>query len=347
MILAKSGLGRRYKMTAFPVHDFCIRGKDKTPYALEKGDQTLAKISLTLIQTFYQVARQGSFSGAARELNLSYQSAANHVRRLEQILNGKLIDSEQGAKRISLTPRGRALFNLLHPELDIMLERLTKLIENQRSSLRVGMPQAIFFYLFPRVLARFRQQFPEMEFAVYERDTVLAELVKNGSLDVCISERYFGDPVVPQRLLGSYQLSMVYPRHWGAPPAEDDVPAWARGRPFVTYEPGQTLRNLAVDFLGRGGAEVMPVISTSGSSSVKRCVEEGLGFSIIPSWCVGPDDMTIAATKLENLPEVQVYFGNSGFLQKHPMVLQLYEDCQRELVGTVLDPPRGEQGHGR
>ncbi|MCL6710011.1 LysR family transcriptional regulator, partial [Pseudomonas sp. R2.Fl] len=93
----------------------------------------MAKISLTLIQTFYQVARHGSFSGAARELNLSYQSAANHVRRLEQILNGKLIESEQGAKRIALTPRGRALYSLLHPELDIMLERLTKLIENQRS----------------------------------------------------------------------------------------------------------------------------------------------------------------------------------------------------------------------
>ncbi|HLP67774.1 MAG TPA: LysR family transcriptional regulator [Rhizobium sp.] len=301
----------------------------------------MAKISLTLIQTFYQVARHGSFSGAARDLNLSYQSAANHVRRLEQILKGKLIDSEQGAKRISLTPRGRALYNLLHPELDIMLERLTKLIENQRSSLRVGMPQAIFFYLFPKVLARFRESFPEMEFAIYERDTVLAELVKNGSLDVCISERYFGDPVVPQRLLGSYRLSLVYPRAWGEPPAAEDIPAWTEGRPFVTYEPGQTLRNLSVDFLARDGVAVQPIISTSGSSSVKRCVEEGLGFSIIPSWCIGPEDHTVASVRLDTLPEVRVYFGSASFLQKHPMVLKLFEDCQRELVGSVLEPPQG------
>ena len=301
----------------------------------------MAKISLTLIQTFYQVARHGSFSGAARDLNLSYQSAANHVRRLEQILKGKLIDSEQGAKRISLTPQGRALYNLLHPELDIMLERLTKLIENQRSSLRVGMPQAIFFYLFPKVLARFRESFPEMEFAIYERDTVLAELVKNGSLDVCISERYFGDPVVPQRLLGSYRLSLVYPHAWGEPPATEDIPAWTEGRPFVTYEPGQTLRNLSVDFLARDGVAVQPIISTSGSSSVKRCVEEGLGFSIIPSWCIGPEDHTIASVRLDTLPEVRVYFGSASFLQKHPMVLKLFEDCQRELVGPVLDPPQG------
>ncbi|KQY08754.1 LysR family transcriptional regulator [Rhizobium sp. Root73] len=303
----------------------------------------MAEISLTLIQTFYQVARHGSFSGAARELNLSYQSAANHVRRLEQILQAKLIESDQGAKRISLTPRGRTLYSLLHPELDIMLERLTKLIENQRSSLRVGMPQAIFFYLFPKVLARFREIFPEMEFTAYERDTVLAELVKNGSLDVCISERYFGDPVVPQRLLGSYRLSLVYPRAWGSPPDQQNIPRWAMDRPFITYEPGQTLRNLAVDFLGRDGAAVQPVISTSGSSSVKRCVEEGLGFSIIPSWCVGPEDSTIYSAKLTNLPEVRVYFGNAGFLQKHPMVQQLFDDCRRELVGPVLEPPRSDE----
>ncbi|CAN7727423.1 LysR family transcriptional regulator [Neorhizobium sp. LjRoot104] len=302
----------------------------------------MAEISLTLIQTFYQVARHGSFSGAARELNLSYQSAANHVRRLEQILKGKLIDSEQGAKRISLTPRGRALYNLLHPELDIMLERLTKLIESQRSSLRVGMPQAIFFYLFPRVLSRFREVFPEMEFAVSERDTVLAELVKNGSLDICISERYFGDPVVPQRLLGSYRLSLVYPRSWGEPPAQSDIPFWADGKPFITYEPGQTLRNLSVDFLSRDGRSIQPAISTSGSSSVKRCVEEGLGFSIIPSWCVGAEEETITTMKLTSLPEVRVYFGSASFLQKHPTVQQLFEDCRRELVGPILDPPRGE-----
>lgn len=299
----------------------------------------MARINLTLIQTFYEVARSGSFSGAARELNLSYQSAANHVRRLEQILRDKLIESEQGAKRIALTPHGRALYNLLHPELDVMLERLTKLMENQRSALRVGMPQAIFYYLFPKVLTTFRIDNPDMEIAAYERDTVLAELVKNGSLDICLSERYFGDPVVPQRLLGSYRLSLVYPRSWGPAPAPEDVPAWAEGRPFVTYEPGQTLRNLAFDFLGRDGAAAQPSISTSGSSSVKRCVVEGLGFAIIPSWCLNDADDRVTSVKLVNLPEVRVYFGNAEFLDNNPSVRQLYDACRSELVGSVLDAP--------
>jgi molybdate transport repressor ModE-like protein len=305
----------------------------------------MARISLTLVQTFYQVASHGSFSGAARELNLSYQSAANHVRRLEQILRDKLIESEQGAKRIVLTPRGRALYNLLHPELDIMLERLSRLIENQRSSLRIGMPQAIFYYLFPKVLTTFRAEHPDIEIAAYERDTVLGELVKNGSLDICLSERYFGDPVVPQRMLGTYRLSLVYPSAWGAPPDPHEIPAWAIGRPFISYEPGQTLRNLALDFLGRDGPATQPVISTSGSSSVKRCVREGLGFAIIPSWCLLGSDDDLVSVKLVNLPEVSVYFGTAEFLKNNPSVRQLYEICRRELVGTVLEPPSENPPH--
>jgi molybdate transport repressor ModE-like protein len=118
----------------------------------------MAKLNLTLIQTFYQVAKRGSFSAAARELNLSYQSAANHVRRLEQILRERLIESEQGAKQVTLTPRGRALFRLLDPELEVMLDRLSMLLESQRPTLRIGMPQAIFYFLFPGILAELRQR---------------------------------------------------------------------------------------------------------------------------------------------------------------------------------------------
>ena len=66
-------------------------------------------VSLTLIQTFFIVARDGSYSAAARKLNMSYQSAANHVRRLEQLLGERLVLSEKGVKSLTLTPRALSL----------------------------------------------------------------------------------------------------------------------------------------------------------------------------------------------------------------------------------------------
>ncbi|MDP1732289.1 MAG: LysR family transcriptional regulator [Devosia sp.] len=297
----------------------------------------MAEVNLTLIQTFYQVARNGSYSAAARELNLSYQSAANHVRRLEQQMQQALVESDQGAKKIRLTPRGVALYNLLHPELDIMLERLSLVVASQRAVLRIGLPQAIFFYLLPPILKQFQARFPGVEVIAYERDTSLAELVKNGSLDVCINERFFGDPVVQQSLLGTYYLSLVYPKSWGPPPAPSDIPAWSRGRPLITYEPGQTLRNIALDFLSKGGGQSEPTISASGSSSVQKCVERGLGFSIIPTWCVTPEDQDLVQVKINVLPPVAVYFGQALFMAKNTYVQALHEQCRVSLVGTALE----------
>lgn len=295
----------------------------------------MAKASLTLVQTFYHLAKHGSFSAASRELNLSYQSVANHIRRLEQILNKKLIISEQGAKRITLTPKGVVLFNILNPELDVMLERVKTLMDNQRSVIRIGVPQGFFLHIFPRIITRFRKKYPDIELAFYERDTALSDLVRNGNIDVLISERYFGDPILSQRLLGNYRLSLVYPAQWGELPPACDIVDWIRGRPFVTHEPGQTLRNLAFDFLDLNGISVEPLISASSSVSVKRCIEHGFGFGILPSWCVGPGDTRVVSAELDGIASVQVYFGMASFLQDNAAVRDLHADCQLEFARTV------------
>jgi molybdate transport repressor ModE-like protein len=290
-------------------------------------------ISLTLIQTFFVVAREGSFSAGARTLNMSNQSAANHVRRLEQIFGERLLRSERGAQSVTLTARGRSVYRLLKPELDVMLTRLGHIVDTQRPVLRIGLPQAVFYYLLPPVLAALRTEYPDIEVIAYERDTALAELVKEGNLDVCISERYFGDQAVPQYLISSYRLCLICPRTWTEQPAAGDVLEWAKGRPFITYEQGQLLRNTAIDYLSRGGADPVIAVSTSGSSSVKRCVRAGLGYAIIPAWCVAVDDPTLYSIVLENVPEIPLYFGESDFLRANPCVVTL-----RRLSAELMVP---------
>lgn len=286
----------------------------------------MREANLTLIQTFFIVARDGSYSAAARKLGMSYQSVANHVRRLEQLLSERLVVSEQGAKTVSLTPRGRSLYKLLLPELDTMLTRLDRTLQKERPVLRIGLPQAIFFYLMPPILAHFRALFPQVEIIAFERDTALPEMIRDGSLDLCITERYFGDPNVPQHLVCTYRPALVLPREWGVPP-QGEIRQWVQGRAFVTYEPGQLLRNLAIDYLQPDGAEMEIAISTSGSSSVKRCVEAGLGYAIIPAWCMDGSETTITAIDLPELPEIPIYFGEASFLARNPYVVALRQLC--------------------
>lgn len=285
--------------------------------------------NLTLIQTFYQVAREGSYSAAARNLGLTYQSVTNHIRRLEQLLGAQLINAEKGGKHISLTPYARSLYSLLHPELDLMLSRLSLLIEANRPILRVGLPQSIFFYLLPKVLLELQQNNEGIELQAMERDTMLRELVKDGSLDICISESHFADPNVPQRLLGVYPLRLIVPKTWQILPDPENIAVCVTNRPFITYEPGQILRHLSKEYLRQLGIVPEVSVSTSGSSSVKRCVEVGLGYSIIPDWCIDPVEPFLESCVLSNFPQVPIYFGYIDFLSNSALVNKIFEACQK------------------
>lgn len=251
------------------------------------------------------------------------------------MLGGKLIVSEQGAKRISLTPQGTILYNILNPELDVMLERIKILIDKQRPIIRVGVPQGFFLHMFPNIIWKFREKYPDYELTFFERDTALADLVRNGDVDVLISERHFGDPILAQRLLGSYRLNLVYPAAWGAAPPQEAVTDWIKGRPFITHEPGQTLRNLALDFLKLKGIDVAPLISVSSSMSLKRCIEDELGFGILPAWSVRSSDARVASMDLDGLPSVQVYFGMASYMNENPAVMHLYHSCQAEFIDVT------------
>jgi len=288
--------------------------------------------NLTLIQTFYVVAHEGSFSAASRILGISYQSATNHVRRLEQLVGDKLIESEKGGRQITLTSRAKTLYNLLHPELERMLSRLTTVINNERPILRIGLPSATFYHLLPDVLPKLQQQFPGIEIQALERDTKLPSLVMDGSVDVCLSETFFGNPTVPQRLLGSYHLSLIYPQAWGDAPSESrQLVAWLADRELVTYESGQSIRNVTIDYLMRFGLRPNIAISTSSSLNLVRCVEAGLGYSFIPCWAIEENNPLIKAQLMTALPQMELYFGYNQYLEKNCYVEFLFTQYEELL----------------
>lgn len=299
------------------------------------GRAAIKEVDLTLMQTFFLAASEGTYSAAARRLNISYQSVANHIRRLEQRVGDKLVVTERGSKSIVLTPRGTSLYRLLEPEFDSILMRLANLIDKERPVIRIGMPQAIFFYLMPPLLKEFRRRHPNVEVVGYERDVSLPELIRSGSLDVCLSERYFGETVIPQRVICHYQPALVFPASWTPPKDVASVPQWARGRPLVAHEPGQMLRNIAVDYLSVGNEQPAVVVSSSTSASAKRCVAEGIGFALLPSWCIEDSDTGLQCMALSNAPKIPIYFGEAAYLRANPFVRTLHKLCLELLATTV------------
>jgi hypothetical protein len=66
-------------------------------------------------------------------------------------------------------------------------------------------------------------------------------------------------------------------------------------------------------------------------------VENGLGFAIIPAWCVTPEDNALVQVKIDVLPPVKVYFGQALFMAQNIYVQALQDQCRISLVGSALD----------
>jgi molybdate transport repressor ModE-like protein len=291
------------------------------------------KIDISLLQTFHLVAKTGSFSAAARELNISYQSAANHVRRLEQLYGTQLVKAEKGSREITLTAPGRAFHASLGAELDTILARISLLMRDLHSVMRFGVPQAMFHHFFPEIVRQVRESHPETELNFFERDTVLASMMVNGELDACVCERFFGDPSISQVLLGEYRLALVYPRQWNIDLTRPEDIARFNGRDFITYEPGQTIRSRGIDFLSRyldGPPAAMTTVS--GSTSVMELVHAGLGYAIVAEWVASAAGSEVKWMPLEEMQTVKIYFASPAFLAQEPVLVHTREIC-RSVMG--------------
>ncbi|WP_353475577.1 LysR family transcriptional regulator (plasmid) [Salipiger sp. H15] len=289
------------------------------------------KVDIALLQTFHLVARTGSFSAAARELNLSYQSAANHVRRLEQMYGARLIETEQGSRRITLTAQGKALHASLGEELDTILSRISVLLHDVRSVLRVGVPQALFHHFFPGILRDFRAEAQDIDLAFFERDTLLESMMLDGALDAAVSERSFNQPAIAQHELGSYRLALVWPRAWEIDVAGGGFEA-VIDRPFISYEAGQALRTRSVEYLTRRTGRVPHVAtSASGSTAVTQLVRAGLGFGVTPDWAVPDDDPQLDRVILHEIEPVKIWFSHTAFLGSNRYVRLLRQVCEAHL----------------
>jgi len=295
------------------------------------------KINILLLQTFHLVAKHGSFSAASRTLNISYQSAANHVRRLERLYGSKLIDTDRGSRKVILSPQGKALYASLGEELENILSRISLLIHNQRSILRVGVPQALFHHFFPSVLQEFKRCVPNMELAFFERDTTLEKLMLDGALDAAVSERSFGQDAITQHQLGEYNLSIIYPRSWSFDDKESSDLSFFKERDMISYEFQQAIRMRTVDYLSKVFTHPPNItVTTSGSTSIVQLVAAGLGYAVVPQWMVKPDHPTISQTVLREIQPMSVYFAHTTLLASNVLIHQLHQTCA-DIMGTQFN----------
>jgi DNA-binding transcriptional LysR family regulator len=149
------------------------------------------------VLTFRAVARERSFSRAARALALSQPSVSNQVAALEREIGVRLLAREPGGLR--LTDEGEILLehaDAIAERFELARSQLADAARGYRARLRVGAFPTALANLIPAAIDRVRVEHPAIKVVVDEGSAgELAARVRSGELHLAVA---FQDGALPR-----------------------------------------------------------------------------------------------------------------------------------------------------
>jgi DNA-binding transcriptional LysR family regulator len=236
------------------------------------------------LRALAEVVAQGSFTRAAKRLNLAQPTISLQIRELELRLGVRLVD--RMGKRAFATAAGRELIEhaeRLAREGERLLAAMRRHRDGWLGQVRIGSSTTALIYHLPPVLARLRKEHPNIELVVTTGTTtgVVERMLRNeidlGVVSLPINERVLD--LVP--LMTEPMVAIFSDRTEGLP--SKVTPQYLLQHTLILEYTRAHVRALIMGWLAGDGAEVRPAMELDNLEAVRRMVAAGLGASIVPA----------------------------------------------------------------
>ncbi len=244
----------------------------------------MRSLNLDQLRTLTAVIEQGSFSAAARRLNLSQPAVSLQVRDLEARWGVRLV--ERFGKQAHATAPGRVLIEQaehVFRACDAVENTMRRFRDGWLGRVRVGTTLTALMYVLPPVLRGLRLKHPGIDLVVTNaatRDTV--EKVIENTLD-------FGLVTLPVRH-AELQVTPLRPEDLVAilPAATKDIPdeitpEYVARQPLVHEHERGAVHALVKQWLEKHLPLAHPPMHIGIVEAAKQGVASGLGMSIVPN----------------------------------------------------------------
>lgn len=238
--------------------------------------------TLRQLKVFEAVARNLSFSRAAKELHLTQPAVSMQVKLLEDIAGLPLF--EQIGKKIFLTEAGREVLDhamTMAQQIRQAEERLADLKGVGHGQLDISVISTAK-YLAPHLLAQFCRQHPgvRLKLTVHNRESVLEQLARN-TTDVAIT----GYPpkemdIVAEPFAQNPHAFVAAPEHPLARSRRIRLARIAR-ESLLVREPGSGTRILMERIFAENHLTFAAAMEINSNETVKQAVMAGLGMSLL------------------------------------------------------------------
>jgi len=170
--------------------------------------------SLDLIKTFHEVAAQGSFSQAAKRLDMSKATVSKYVAELETRFGVRLLN--RSTRSVSLTDAGALLLERSKPVIEMVEHTQAELQDHAskpRGRLRISASHGMGQGNLPNLLAQYMGYYPDVHISLQLTNRVV-DLAEEG-IDVALRFGPITDAnLIVRRLLLMDLVVCASPRYW-------------------------------------------------------------------------------------------------------------------------------------
>jgi LysR family transcriptional regulator, regulator of the ytmI operon len=240
-------------------------------------------MDIKALVTFQTIIKQGSFQGAAEELNYVQSTITSQIQKLELDLGVKLF--ERGRK-LRLTEGGRILHKqsaLILNDIESLRKTINDYSEGETGNLRIGSMEPTASLRLPTLLNDYCNEHQKVQITLeVGNTTTICERILSGQLDIgiCTSpDLEMGLDFTP---LFIEKIGLLVPvPHPLSPKSEVRVKDLKGERLILTGRNCAYRRKLEKLLLEKGN-HVLPMVQSGSIEVVKSLVEKGLGIGIVP-----------------------------------------------------------------
>jgi DNA-binding transcriptional LysR family regulator len=243
-------------------------------------------VNLHELDVFLAVIEEGNFSEAGRRLHLSQPAVSQSIRGLEQRVGAALF-VRQG-RQVRLTEAGQTLEPMARELLGVarrLEETMSALEGTVAGEITVGCSTASGKYLLPRLIARFRRDYPDVRVNVQvtSREGVLRGLL-DGHLALGVSSKRLDHPDLAVQHFFDDDIALIVPAGHRWARFRQIYPDDLLDEPIILREEGAGTREVLEEALAERGIsrDMLNVAMVLGNAeAIEVAVEEGLGVAFI------------------------------------------------------------------
>jgi DNA-binding transcriptional LysR family regulator len=244
-------------------------------------------MELSVLQTFIEVVKQGSFAAVARERNVDPSSVSRAIAGLEEELGIRLL--QRTTRQLSLTEAGMTYFQRIEPLIEEMQQAIdvaSDMSGQPKGTLRITASVSFGLKCIVPLLPNFRSIYPDLTVDLILTDTNVDLFTEH--IDLAIRLGLLADStLIAQQLMQTYYCVCASPQYltqWGHPKHPSDIEKHnCLLFPLAGFRSKWRFRDIK-----QQESEVLVQGHTviSNAIALQQCAIASMGLALLPTWLI-------------------------------------------------------------